>query len=125
MTKDTELAWAAGFLDGEGCWYAMKASKRKNGTQPRRFALSVNQADPRPLLRLAEIAGQGNVKGPYTPKERKVKRNKPVWYFVLSGLPAWHFYIRLEPYMSEPKKEQVQSIIPLLTDKFRADILKL
>ncbi len=60
----TELdwAWAAGFIDGEGCLYWNK------GTSP---ALSVAQVVKAPLLVLRQIFGAGAI---YTKRQRGAKR---------------------------------------------------
>jgi len=60
-----ELAWAAGFFDGEG-W----AAKRKRGVQSR-----INQSDddgvPDVLLRFQRIVGRGRIHGPVREEGRR------------------------------------------------------
>lgn len=65
-----ELAWAAGFFDGEGCCRA-----RRHGTlakTPRRFqlVLDVSQKDRRVLDRFRRAVGVGAVYGPYRAPHR-------------------------------------------------------
>lgn len=50
--KDTDAAWAAGFLDGEGHFgISLRGDGRANAT------VVATQVDPRPLLRLKEFFG--------------------------------------------------------------------
>lgn len=50
---DTDYAWAAGFLDGEGCFYLQGTSKVNPLTKTP--SIKATQVDPRPLLKLQEI----------------------------------------------------------------------
>ena len=60
-----ELAWAAGFFDGEG-WSGLVREKERRTTQPQ---ARINQADPHGvpevLLRFQSAVGFGRVGGPY------------------------------------------------------------
>lgn len=105
MTVETELAWAAGFVDGEGCFHTGSAV-HKGGIR-----LQVSQADLRPLKRLKVIAGLGYINGPYGPYGVS---KKPIWYFKLNVADTKLFLPRIWPYMSEPKKEQVQAALQKL-----------
>ncbi len=53
-SRETDLAWAAGFLDGEGCF---SLSKMKSATHPsqRKLGISVAQKHLSPLHRLTEV----------------------------------------------------------------------
>lgn len=104
MTRQTDLAWAAGFVDGEGC-FSMK--RRSHGTRFG-FRFTVNQIDRRPLDRLAKILGRGVVKGPRISKSAK---HSPVWRLDISGKHAITIYELLEPYLSEPKREQAIRVL--------------
>lgn len=52
QTEKEDLAWAAGFFDGEGC-----ISIQRSGSLPHHLYLSVSQVDPRPLARLMSAFG--------------------------------------------------------------------
>ena len=70
-----EIAWAAGFFDGEGCFsYIQKA---------RYVCLRIGQSELEPLERFREAVGLGKIYGPYshTHKDRWSRR-------VCSGTPA-------------------------------------
>ena len=108
MSEETELAWAAGFFDGEGCIWARKPQKHSRS----KVYLGVNQIDNRPLERFMKAVGAGHMKGPYLANRTGPSKGneKPVWY--------WNCYpqeevekvlAKLFPYMSEPKKEQAMT----------------
>lgn len=88
-----ELAWAAGFFDGEGCTYAMKRSDAYT-----RVALDVGQVNKDTLERFrAAVGGLGSVVGPYSHRARP--QSKPIYQYrassfedvqaVLAMLWAW------------------------------------
>lgn len=98
MTRETDLAWAAGFIDGDGCFSVIQQCY---------FRVTVTQVDKRPLLRLAKIFGVGQVKGPYARSiNRPVKSNTSRYNWTVTGLQALRIYKLVEPYLSEPKLEQ-------------------
>jgi hypothetical protein len=51
MTSEIEVAWAAGFFDGEGCVSAKRAGRRYN------LMIAVTQIDLRPLLKMRRLFG--------------------------------------------------------------------
>lgn len=69
-----ELAWAAGFFDGEGCFsYTAKAG----------FAtVTIGQVDRRVLDRFQEaIGGVGKIYGPYTTRSPSRLSKKPQYQY--------------------------------------------
>jgi hypothetical protein len=68
-----ELAWAAGFLDGEGCFsYTEKAG----------FAcVSIAQTVVFPLARFRRAVGVGKIYGPYRHEHPRRVSKKPQWVF--------------------------------------------
>lgn len=76
-----ELAWAAGFFDGEG--YTHSRGVRDRGNQPP--LISVSQVDPRSLERLKfAVLGCGKVRGPYGPYGTN---KQPFYVWQTSNLP--------------------------------------
>lgn len=116
----TELAWAAGFFDGEGSIYVHHIKRHKGGTTGRYYAItsveiSVAQSDKRPLNRFLNIINIGRIAGPYQPKYRNAK---PYWYWKTAGRPSVHAVLSLLwPYLSEPKKEQARRCWVTLLEK--------
>lgn len=103
---DTELAWAAGFFDGEGWVGARYAKVSKKQPLYRRIEVGIGQVDPRVLERFqAAVGGVGTVKGPYAPDKRGGRQ--PRWYYQLAGPKTiWRIFWDLEPYLSPVKREQ-------------------
>ena len=67
-----ELAWAAGFFDGEGCTgYANQHTNKRRG----HAYLSVAQAERYPLERFMAAVGFGAIHGPVLMENRKPKWN--------------------------------------------------
>jgi hypothetical protein len=108
-----ELAWAAGFFDGEG-------SVLYRGRKRRELCLTVSQADRRPLDRFAAAIGMPGVRGPYRPRNAN---GKP--YFVFSV--AAHTRVQaivamLWRFLSEPKRQQASvaltAAVPYLRVRF-------
>lgn len=90
-----ELAWAAGFYDGEGCTYVKVTS---NGTK--RPIVRVCQRDPQVLQRFVDVVGEGKVLGPY--KDKHGQR----WVVQVGGPRATRVIAQLWPYLSPVKRQQ-------------------
>ena len=85
----TELAWAAGLFDGEGC--TSLYSKRRS------IQVSISQKYDRFVLdRFKAAVGGGYI---YWPESQS-------GYYRISGVPALLVLQQLWPYLSPPKKEQ-------------------
>lgn len=96
----TELAWAAGFYDGEG-------SASSSSDYLKLPALSLNQVDIRPLRRFhAAVLGLGTVRGPYE------RGNQPIYeWSAKSFIHAQAVIGLLWKYWSEPKREQAHRVM--------------
>jgi hypothetical protein len=105
--KNTELAWAAGFFDGEGCTTITSfKSMKKNATDRKRpycsMRQSIAQVHIEPLIRFHQAIGLGAVRGPY-----KYKSNKQYHYqWNASGMDVIKVLDQLWPYLSKIKREQ-------------------
>jgi hypothetical protein len=92
-----ELAWAAGFFDGEGSVYY-------RGRKRQELCLAVSQSDRRPLDRFCSAVGIGAVRGPY---KAKYSNAKPYYvYSIGSHVPVQAVVAMLWRWLSEPKREQ-------------------
>lgn len=99
--SDTEIAWAAGFYDGEGCTSNSTASGRY-----RYLSLQISQAEPTTLHRFWEAVGQiGKVYGPYV-REDRPGHHRRHWRYQAHNRDALAVIELLLPYLSEPKREQ-------------------
>jgi hypothetical protein len=99
MTKDTDYAWAAGFIDGEGCF-----SARRNQTG---VTLSVTQVEREPLKRLHVLFG-GNINGPRNPPSH---RGRPFYVYTLSNKALYSQVEKLWPYLCKRKRMQYNESI--------------
>lgn len=97
----TELAWAAGFFDGEG-WVGIK--KRKDARRSH-LGVFIPQVDREVLDRFAMAVGVGKV---YEPTKRP-EGWKPQWRYVLHGEDAIRsVYKLLSPYLGSVKRRQFE-----------------
>lgn len=89
----TELAWAAGFYDGEGC-----TALSKRGT----VTLIVSQNRVEPLERFRAAVGFGRIYGPYGNNHQ---------LHILRDDEARRTLELLWPYLSRPKREQAEEAL--------------
>lgn len=95
---DTERAWAAGFIDGEGSFGIQNQERRKP-----LIYLSAGQADRRVLDRLQAVLGVGKVYGPYKPRK---KGHSEYYYYRVTGEKVEAAAEIVWPYLSPVKREQ-------------------
>lgn len=103
-----ELAWAAGFFDGEGTCYVAHSTVRP---RPR---LAIGQIDDFVLHRFKSAVGDiGNINGPYA----YVKRPKatPHYLYTVNGWKVPVVFGLLKPYLSPVKIAQIQEVLDVTT----------
>lgn len=99
-----ELAWAAGFFDGEGNFRWNQGAPRPNRTRTYgTLRAQLAQIDRRVLDRFCGAVGVGKVRGPYLKKGRG---NPDYFVYSASGREAVHVFNVLEPYLSPIKQAQ-------------------
>lgn len=92
-----ELAWSAGFFDGEGTIGLINASIRKPNLQ-----LSVRQVRREPLDRFQKAVGVGTIGGPY-----KNPHGQDYFAYRVNGHRSVQTVVAmLWAFLSEPKREQ-------------------
>lgn len=103
--NELDLAWAAGFFDGEGC---ISAPVRVRVRNRRDYSLSlyVGQVDPRPLMRLRSYFG-----GEVVPRTSWGK-GRPIFMWRVSGTTAEATLRLLLPYLMV-KEEQARLALEL------------
>lgn len=115
--RDTDLAWFAGFFDGEGCvrgrsyWRNMKDGKRRHSTC---ISLVVTQRDREPLDRIRELVGLGAITA-------KTGTPTPAFHWVVGGHNQVAEVIRLIlPYsvVKRPQMELAMEIMARCTFRF-------
>lgn len=100
--SERELAWAAGFFDGEGS--VSPRFDRRPGRRPS-VQLEIEQTDIRPLERFQRALGHG---GNITQRKARAATRKPLWRLHYYGNAAMDVAEALYPYLCEPKRAQIR-----------------
>jgi hypothetical protein len=100
MGTETELAWAAGFFDGEGSISVRRDSRP--GRKPA-LLLDIEQTDQRPLLRFHDAVRAGSLSR--RPDSRGPNR-KRLYRLHAGDKGTRRIIAALWPWLSEPKREQ-------------------
>lgn len=96
-----DIAWAAGFFEGEGC--VAKGAKCK--------FIAINNTDPEPLARFHAAVGVGRVRGPYGPYNNGISK-KPYWTWSAANFEHRQAAIAMMwPWLSERRREQLRDCI--------------
>lgn len=109
-TPQTELAWAAGFFDGEGSTSMI----RKNG-----IILAICQNHVEVLERFQQAVDAGTIYGPYPMKATGNLR----WQFLASTKVAIVVLGKLWPYLSSEKRNQATLCLSTLTERLNGQPL--
>jgi hypothetical protein len=102
-TEHCELAWAAGFFDGEGTIGSYTSASQSGLGNPKRYiALKVTQVDKRPLFRFQAAMGIGTIHA-HRPAGRGIIHTLEV-----QGLQNTQVIVaKIWPWLSEPKRLQI------------------
>ena len=105
--EDLELAWAAGFFDGEGS--VMYAERRPaRGTLYRQLQTSISQSSsPELLLRFRDAVQAGAVTGPYHAN----RPSKPIWRWAASCTDTLAIAKKLHLLLGSEKKARFDEAI--------------
>lgn len=107
------LAWAAGFLEGEGCF---SCSKRKYKNRPNKeyYYISIqagqNIRSKDCLVKLQNILG-GNITGPYNNKQNKKKQDEMITWTISSQHLAYAVCVALFPFMCLRRQTKIIELI--------------
>lgn len=100
--RKTDLAWAAGLLEGEGCF----TRKCLAGTA-RNITVQCHMTDLDVLQKLKRVLGVGTINGPYGNGEG----NKPRWMFRTSGPEAYVVMTRVLPFMCSRRRKRIRGLM--------------
>lgn len=102
-----ELAWAAGFFDGEGS-ISVSAPQHKHSIG-RALKIAIAQVDRRPLDRFIRAMGNvGNVKGPYKP----LSKGRLYYEFQTTKFEDVQAIVgMLWTFLSQPKREKARHVL--------------
>ena len=115
----TELAWAAGFFDGEGSTYivttrATEKNKRLNDRKV--LCMEIKQADSFVLERFRDAVEAGTVRGPFR-KSSWPDHYKDQWSWELyASSKCIEVYGKLHPYLSPVKRAQAAMCMDLMEE---------
>lgn len=99
-----ELHWAAGFLEGEGCFGLRDRKTTKHG---RSLDLKASQVNPEPLYRLRALFG-GSVYGPYKHRpSMKIRNQQPFYEWHVGGSRAGQAFMTLYVLMSDVRRRAI------------------
>jgi hypothetical protein len=103
-----ELAWAAGWFDGEGFI----------GLRGRALSMAIPQTDPRPLRRFqSAVLGLGIIDGPWQPR---TAHWKPKWTWRVQSFENVQAVVGLLwAFLSEPKREQARKALTAYAGRSR------
>jgi hypothetical protein len=106
MAPEKELAWAAGFFDGEGSTSMIVVKPERGKTEGYKHPIMrISQVGRETLERFEAAVGVGHITGPYDTKAQP----QYVWQ-AGSVDPSWMAAQVLWPYLSRPKREQFARI---------------
>jgi hypothetical protein len=102
--RELQIAWAAGFLDGEGCFNLSKNSGRGCHETTKNAVIHASQIRKAPLERLAELFG-GNVN-----VMRVNDKGQVIYQWCLTGSQLVPIIEELLPYLVG-KQEEAQAVL--------------
>jgi hypothetical protein len=102
-TFHPEVAWAAGFFEGEG------TITQSGG----RLVVRLNNTDPEPVYRFANIVGFGEVYGPYQYEQPDRRKRKPFWVWLAEEYEGLEVLELLWPWLSGRRHCQALDLVPM------------
>ena len=104
--KSDDLAWLAGFLEGEGAFNC-----ETSGRGYRRIRIAVTSTDRDVVEHLTRIVSGSRFNGPYAPSNGSLGK-KPTYRWVLAIRPlALDLAKQLRPLMCERRQEQIDVLL--------------
>lgn len=97
------MAWVAGLLEGEGCFYMILSPHP-------RVQVRCSMTDEDVIRRLHSLTGRGRVRGPFLTKA--FPSAKPQWLWTLGRNDGLEDFLReLLPYMGERRSAKIAEIL--------------
>jgi hypothetical protein len=111
VSNREDLAWAAGFMDGEGSFYTGR--RWANGTAQAHVHIAQNH--PESLSRFCDAVGLGRVYGPYARRGTGaiVSSNPRFEYFAYPFEHTQAIAAMLWPWLGSAKKEQAKRVLQI------------
>ena len=114
MSHETDIAWAAGIWDGEGCWSVTSRAGdgHHKGSMHAQSRLGMTDRDV--VERFAAIVGFGTVRLRANQKEAKYGPRKPVWEWYTQRRDMTRQLIEMFwPYLGERRRAKAQEVLDL------------
>lgn len=105
---EVEIAWLAGFLEGEASFMFGKRERNKFKKQASWIRISVSSTDE-DVIRKAALLMDSKVNGPRAPRSGLGK--KPSWETVLGGWRAEDILKAILPYMGLRRSEKIKAAL--------------
>lgn len=109
MAPDTDIAWAAGLFEGEGCMNSHPRGKRGSGTQ-----LRLAMTDRDVVERFAAVIGCGNI---HRPRHDPRPNHKPVYTWALyESARVVEVIELLMPWFGERRRAKAMEVLAVARD---------
>lgn len=121
MATPEEIAWAAGFYEGEGSIWGgyPKYNNGPNNRGRRRtptFKISIVQVDQEPLLKFQKIFPFAALRGPY---RHRNPNHRPYWKLDIDGFEkTLAVFEAIQPWLSGRRRSQAQRVLGLKKIEF-------
>ncbi len=109
LKRMCDLAWAAGFFEGEGCVH-LKKERRPNHGRKEVPVIQLNNTDKDVLERFIQIVGYGRLLGPYTKKKQPTNKPYYTWY-VAKVSEVERILLMLLPFLGERRKQKTEQAL--------------
>jgi hypothetical protein len=108
---ESEIAWLAGLLEGEGCFHLKtRGPVKKDGTRYIGPVVDVNMTDEDVIRKLRDITGVGNVQGPYSVSRKE--NWKPIWRWAVQKRSDALMIMKLvRDHMCERRRSKIDEIL--------------
>ncbi len=98
-----DIAWSAGFFEGEGCIVARNKYP----------SLNVAQVDPEPLYKMQTALGVGLVRGPYLRPSASANKSPHYEYHVHGFERVQHALVLMWPWLSQRRRNKAIEVLTL------------
>ena len=104
IPTDVDIAWAAGFIEGEGCFKRTNLKQTKLGQ-----SITATQVHKPPLEKLQALFG-----GSLMLRNERRENQSGIWVWAVSGKNARALMALLHPYMSPRRQEQIDNALRVI-----------
>lgn len=112
--SDVQCAWAAGIIEGEGCFIFSKDKRSNYHTT----AVQVEMTDEDIIKRLQNLFGGTIVSSDYPSKLLKNPNGKPSWRWkVMRQIDVFNCLLRIMPYLGERRLQRASEVFAYLEPK--------